>query len=858
MEAPIHNPTDAPLTPVEQRAVKAIIDDFLVNDDNTVIGCGQYFPAIARDPSGNFVIAWQDDRNALTNIYAQRFDSSGVPLGSNFKVNDSTIHYRWSSAMAMHASVSMSSSGNFIIAWTDWRNDNWDIYAQRYDAAGNPLGSNFKVNNDVGTAEQYWPAVAMNSAGYFVITWHDFRNGNWDIYAQRYNSTGVPTGSNFKVNNDATSYDQVVPDIAMDDFGNFVITWSDYRNYLTSDWDIYARRYDSYGNPLCEIRVNDTLPRLQGSPAIGMDNSGNFVIVWDDYRHEVGSNKDSDIYYRRFNSSCSPFGPSSRVNKDLGTAGQYVPDIAVKGSGDFVVTWYDNRNGDFDIFGQRYDSTGASKGGNFRVNDDAGTDPQERPAIAMDNPGNFVITWQDYRDGYTVNCNIYAQKYNSFGATIEANSKVNTDTGTVWQFRPDIAVNGSGKSVITWRDDRNGVTDIYAQRFDSTGSKIDTNFRVTDDTGPFHQDDPDVGMDSSGNFVITWYDNRNGNYDIFAQMYNSLGIAQGTNIKVNDNTDTTSQQSPVIAMGNSGNFVIAWQDYRNGNWDIYARRYSSLGSPLGNSFKVNCNSVSTKQYDPAIAMDGSGNLIITWTDTTSGDWDIYARRYNPQGSPDTCFRVNTDIGGADQCNVAVGADSSDKFVISWSDYRNGNWDIFYQRYDSSGNPVGSNRQANDDAGTAEQGSSAVTFANAGNFIITWDDGRNGNYDIYAQRCCDSSGNKVGSNYLVTDTIYAFFTQAVTSVATKGCRVYFTWQDNRRAKGWDIYAKVVYFQRGDVNGDCKVSLSDVVYLINYLFKFGPKPICETGIGDANCDGKVSLGDIVYLINYLFKFGPPPCP
>ncbi len=72
---------------------------------------------------------------------------------------------------------------------------------------------------------------------------------------------------------------------------------------------------------------------------------------------------------------------------------------------------------------------------------------------------------------------------------------------------------------------------------------------------------------------------------------------------------------------------------------------------------------------------------------------------------------------------------------------------------------------------------------------------------------------------------------------------------------DMGALYYHYLRGDANKDGKVSLSDIVYLINYLFKFGPAPE-PTQSGDANCDGKVSLSDIVYLINYLFKFGPPP--
>lgn len=67
--------------------------------------------------------------------------------------------------------------------------------------------------------------------------------------------------------------------------------------------------------------------------------------------------------------------------------------------------------------------------------------------------------------------------------------------------------------------------------------------------------------------------------------------------------------------------------------------------------------------------------------------------------------------------------------------------------------------------------------------------------------------------------------------------------------------VVTFKPGDVNGDGKLSVSDVVYLINYLFKGGPAPVpIETG--DPNYDGKATVADVVYLINYLFKGGLPP--
>jgi hypothetical protein len=67
--------------------------------------------------------------------------------------------------------------------------------------------------------------------------------------------------------------------------------------------------------------------------------------------------------------------------------------------------------------------------------------------------------------------------------------------------------------------------------------------------------------------------------------------------------------------------------------------------------------------------------------------------------------------------------------------------------------------------------------------------------------------------------------------------------------------------GDVNDDETVDLGDVVYLLNYLYRSGPEPLCLplTACGDVTGNGVIDIGDVVHLVNYLYKGGPPPaCP
>jgi hypothetical protein len=61
--------------------------------------------------------------------------------------------------------------------------------------------------------------------------------------------------------------------------------------------------------------------------------------------------------------------------------------------------------------------------------------------------------------------------------------------------------------------------------------------------------------------------------------------------------------------------------------------------------------------------------------------------------------------------------------------------------------------------------------------------------------------------------------------------------------------------GDANGDWKVDIFDITFLISYLYKGGQSPL-PLFMGDANGDCLVNIFDVTYLITYLYKDGPAP--
>jgi hypothetical protein len=271
-----------------------------------------------------------------------------------------------------------------------------------------------------------------------------------------------------------------------------------------------------------------------------------------------------------------------------------------------VITWTDNRNGDLDIYAQRYSSDGIALGNNFKVNDDAGDSGQIFPSLAIDSNDNFIVTWTDPRNFDENHDDIYAQRYSSDGTALGNNFKVNDDEGDADQGSPSVSSDENGNFLITWLENRNDKNEIYAQLYSSEGNTLGENFNVTGEISCLFRNIELCGRfssDGNGNFTITWT-----NCGIFARRYSSDGTALGNSFKVNDDEVIENWSSSSISADSSGNFVISWDDEIDGNVKIYAQRYSSDGSAIGGNFKV-----TNTGFTPNVKLL-NGRIYTTWSD----------------------------------------------------------------------------------------------------------------------------------------------------------------------------------------------------------------------------------------------------
>jgi hypothetical protein len=246
----------------------------------------QEFPTITCDNTGNSVIAWIDKRSRSYDIYCQRLDINGVPAWptNGIAVCSADSNQRLPGYGTV---VVMATDTTIIVTWSDGRNGNGDIYAQKLRSDGSPLWTSQGVPVCDTINSQGSPQLVADGKGGGVFCWTDFRNGYRNIYAQRMNSEGIKLWTNQGIpvcNTDSTYYYQR---IITDGRSGTIICWQDKRS---GNWDIYAQHIDSLSNilwgtngmPVC-TEVNNQ----QNQEMIASD-SGRVVICWTDYRSGSG------------------------------------------------------------------------------------------------------------------------------------------------------------------------------------------------------------------------------------------------------------------------------------------------------------------------------------------------------------------------------------------------------------------------------------------------------------------------------------------------------------------------------------------------------------------------------------------
>jgi hypothetical protein len=329
--------------------------------------------------------------------------------------------------------------------------------------------------------------------------------------------------------------------------------------------------------------------------------------------------------------------------------------------------WYDFRDGSGDIYYKRSTDNGTNWGSDTRLTTVG--DSSEAPAVAAADQAVHVV-WANNTD-----LQIHYLRSTDGGSNWA--SVVPLTSGSTYTLYPSVAAEDDNVHVV-WIDARpatNYLPEVYYRRSTDGGATWLGENRLS--TGQTSTRQPAIAV--AGDLVhVVWDDSRHGlNAEIYYRRSTDGGATWNAETRLT-NADGSSFNGVVAAVGQYA--YAAFDDNRDGNWEIYSKRSTDAGASWGSDTRLTNNVADS--YFASIA--AAGNCVhITWEDARDANIEEYYKRstdYGQTWSDDT--RLTNSTGHSSYNTVAV---SGTAVHLLWHDNRDGNWEIYYKR-NLTGNP----------------------------------------------------------------------------------------------------------------------------------------------------------------------------
>lgn len=446
------------------------------------------------------------------------------------------------------------------------------------------------------------------------------------------------------------SGDQALPKSAATSDGGRWVAWFD---NASGNYDVYAQRYDSQGNELLAPGGLLVSANAQSSSLVNWDlladSSDNAVIVFTDTR----AGGDLDVYAYRLSSNGTFLWGANGVTLSSNADFEADPMVAEANNGDFVVVW-SFLGAAATVRMQRLTPAGSptlALGGQNIVAE-AGASPGF-PRVIASSGNDVIVSWVRDINFFTSIKHLRAQAFDAAGAATWAQPvEVHNAYNLSFAYSPQLASDGAGGAILCWHASnpgRGGLFEAFVQHLSPAGSELlaPGGTMLSSAVGMSHLDPQAAFNPSTGDIIAFWSEKNSGQSQSgwFAQSVSSAGALNwGPNGKQILAVDTaTKYLSYVAALGDGAVGVIGWAPSGGfGADEIVATRLDAAGTEVWGA-PVTLKSTSSNQSTRlGLSVGGEDVAVVFWEDERNGNDDIYAQNIQANGALGTDYlKLNT-------------------------------------------------------------------------------------------------------------------------------------------------------------------------------------------------------------------------
>lgn len=593
------------LTPTEHPSVRPVVPDFQVNTDRGAVD--QLRPVVVSDSAGNFTVIWYDSRNGGPDIFAQRFDATGNFIGTNYQINRDQLRGTG------YIAADMNPSGELLVAWHTFPGVGYRLF----DSDGSPVTGDLRLMPKSGSEH---PAM---------------------LYA--FDAVLTPK-------NDAVF---LLSHTAVND-----------RTLLT------AYRINAQGAIVDSVIVTSTTGRHNIiSDAVAATIADRILFAW---RNSEAKQISAQVFTEGLSPRTAP-----QVISGAQSAGRI--RVATVNDSVFAAAWGDFTGwqiGDrMKITGRFLQTDGTTPGG---LETFVTTDYFIGFDILPDSPGSLAIAWVDSTD------NLFTRTWHINQQSPGPIVQINNEVGSAASKYPGIDANSRSPQspVFVWTDQRGASDDIY---FGSEISGEMVNVKVNDDLNSGVQIDSRIGVDGDGDVLMVWEDRGIG---LVARLFRSDGTPRGDSFLLGSRSRLVYSANPAPAVNRSGDFAVVWKSRHK---SLNLQYFSSVGTPQ--SAVIELADAAGAPYDHQIDIDDRGRVVVVWRQqlSSASPVEIRAQLLSPEGRPlGERITVNDTSNGGWNGLPDVTFASTGEFTVVWEYSSNGYKPCIFSAIRSQWSSAGSN------------------------------------------------------------------------------------------------------------------------------------------------------------------------